>query len=129
MRTWPLLLLLWLAAPAYACGPDWIDRVELDDGLTLVYRTQPSPIELTQPFVLHLRFCRDDKIVEVDNLKLDATMPAHGHGMNYEPSIKKRSEGEYETIGMLFHMPGAWRVEFTYEFDGSRRQARFNIDL
>ena len=45
-------------------------------------------------------------------LSVDATMPAHGHGMNYKAAVREVGEGRYRAEGLLFHMPGRWQLVF-----------------
>lgn len=46
------------------------------------------------------------------DLRVDAAMPQHGHGMNVAPSVKSTAPGEFRAEGMLFHMPGYWELYF-----------------
>ena len=46
----------------------------------------------------------------VREIKIDATMPAHGHGMNYRPVATVAAPGHYRFTGLMLHMPGTWRV-------------------
>lgn len=43
-------------------------------------------------------------------VKVDARMPAHGHGMETAPETEPARGGGYLTRGMKFHMPGEWTV-------------------
>jgi len=45
-------------------------------------------------------------------LRVDARMPAHGHGMNYVAKVKAFGAGRYQADGLLFHMPGRWEFVF-----------------
>ena len=69
-----------------------------------------GPQSLSQPFDLTLLFCGEkaDTLTAVD---VSAAMPAHQHGMNYEPRVAQVGDGEFTVSGMLFHMPGDWRIE------------------
>lgn len=70
-------------------------------------RVRPSPVKVGAPFVVELRVCSlDGKPIE--RISIDATMPAHRHGMNYKPEMVDLGEGRYEAKGFLFHMPGRW---------------------
>ena len=40
--------------------------------------------------------------------KLDATMPAHGHGMITDPVHVEVAPGHWRSEGMKLHMPGRW---------------------
>ncbi len=54
-------------------------------------------------------------------VKLDATMPEHGHGMTTQPQIKELGDGRYVAEGMKLHMPGRW--VFTADADADARGA------
>ena len=43
-------------------------------------------------------------------VKADATMPEHRHGMMTKPIHKELGGGKYTTEGMKLHMHGAWRL-------------------
>lgn len=45
-----------------------------------------------------------------DELKVDADMPAHKHGMLSAPVTVDLGGGRFRTDGMLLHMPGDWVV-------------------
>ena len=49
-------------------------------------------------------------------------MPAHGHGMNYRPSIVSLGDGFYEVRGLMFHMPGSWQFKLDYSAEGEPGQ-------
>ena len=73
---------------------------------------------LSQPFEFELQFCGGDAIERLD---VAAIMPAHQHGMNYEPVVKPLSEGRFLVSGMVFHMPGHWEVQISaYGADQTR---------
>jgi hypothetical protein len=46
---------------------------------------------------------------ELSSLRVDADMPAHGHGMNVAPTLTEEN-GWVEATPLLFHMPGAWEL-------------------
>lgn len=41
-------------------------------------------------------------------VKLDATMPEHGHGMMTEPKVTALGSGKWRVDGMKLHMQGKW---------------------
>lgn len=65
--------------------------------------------------------------VKIEGLNVDAQMPAHKHGMNYRPEVKMSETSEYEASGMLFHMPGVWRLEITADVNGKAHY--FHTDI
>lgn len=89
-------------------------------------RTSPSPITVGAPFAVDLRICGapNDRI---ERLLVDATMPAHRHGMNYKPEVTDLGEGRYRATGLLFHMPGRW--EFVVTIQAGRGPTRLTLDV
>jgi hypothetical protein len=51
-------------------------------------------------------------------LRVDADMPAHRHGMNYQTTVQMAGEGRFLAQGLLFHMPGRWRLIFDVDTGG-----------
>ncbi len=47
---------------------------------------------------------------QIVSVSVYADMPAHGHGTNSQPVVKKIAPFVYRIEGMLLHMPGNWRV-------------------
>ena len=87
-------------------------------------RLQPlSPIQVSEPTSLQLVVCGPH--AEYAQITLDATMPAHGHSMNYEPeqTVLSVSEGESTHLvdGVVLHMPGQW--QWSIELDIADRKS------
>ena len=116
-----------LPAPALACSLDDAERIRSDDGVTLWYRLKAPPLPLAQHFTLQFRACRGEQLLAVEDFELDATMPAHQHGMNYHASVHQLADGLIEARGLLFHMPGHWEV--VVEFDHAGAKQRFSLDF
>jgi hypothetical protein len=77
------------------------------------YETVPSPIPLSEDFVLRTRVTDTRGVwVEDASVVVNAEMPTHEHGMNTIPVTTFVGDGWYETTGMLFHMPGPWQITF-----------------
>jgi hypothetical protein len=66
-------------------------------------------VKISEPFEIDIFVCADRQ-PEAGNMKLDATMPAHKHGMNYKPEIQQVANNIYRGSGMFFHMPGEWQI-------------------
>ena len=43
-------------------------------------------------------------------VRVDADMPAHGHGMIVAPTCVMSENGRWQVDGMKFHMPGDWEI-------------------
>ena len=99
-------------ATACACEPPLrgtdVQRIE---GLhhVIAWRA-PQPLPLAEFFSLELAACARDGTVEPP--RVDATMPEHGHGMNYRPRVTALGAGRYRAEGLLLHMPGRWQLSF-----------------
>jgi hypothetical protein len=104
-----LALLLLLPGSAWACLPGFETASKTTrDGVTVAWKSEPAKIITGAPFALELAVCP-----AAPRLSVDAHMPAHRHGMNYQPSIRMLGEGRFRAEGLVLHMPGAW--EFVFE--------------
>ncbi len=78
----------------------------------VVLRTE-STLKVSTPSTITAIVCGD--INAISEFKLDASMPAHGHGTNYTPSVSvNRVTDEYANYtveGVVLHMPGTWQWE------------------
>ncbi|WP_153769905.1 hypothetical protein [Labrenzia sp. CE80] len=111
------------AAPALAdCGDE---SGFLIKGDTAVLRATPPPsaLEVGELFALTLEICKAPAGMEI--IRLNARMPAHGHGMNYEPELSRLDDGRYLAEGMLLHMPGEW--EFVVDVRSSDQSERLSV--
>lgn len=111
------------------CDTSDAEIVLTEDGLSVSIHPL-GDITVSEPFPVEITVCGDaasDAIVT-----LDASMPAHGHGMNYAPShevIAQGAKGQVINVeGVVLHMPGEWqwsvnvqtthlRKTLTYEFN------------
>jgi hypothetical protein len=84
-----------------------LQRIVLQ-GQELVFSPNLWPIPVGKHFSLNVQICGPAPVL----LKMDADMPAHKHGMNYKPAISSLGSGMYRVDGLMFHMPGQWRVTF-----------------
>ena len=107
-----LALLAASTAIAEACSiPDgWTQmQVEASQPSTIALKLPPAPIRIGEPFAVDILVCADQQPGS-GGIKLDATMPAHKHGMNYKPEIQPVADNIYRGSGMFFHMPGEWQI-------------------
>lgn len=120
MKRLAALCSLLLATPVFTT-PAWADcPLDLGGGTGLVvfsghymiaFRPDPMRIEVGAPFALLLNVCtRRGEPAEL--VGVEASMPAHKHGMNYAATIVSAGNGRYRAEGMLFHMSGTWEVDF-----------------
>ena len=92
-------------------------RVE-SERLALSYHTIPSKIVVGEHFVIVFGVCPKKTFKISEQIKLDAHMPEHRHGMNYRPGVAVLGAGRFRSEGWLFHMPGRW--EFIFDLGGER---------
>jgi hypothetical protein len=90
------------------------------------YRWEPGELKVGQFFSADVIVCRAGAIIT--RVALDATMPAHGHGMNYLPKATEIAPGHYRFTGMMLHMPGRWRLAMDL-IQGNRTVHRLFRDL
>jgi YtkA-like len=102
------------AGSAAACGeqlPGATRRIE-DASYEIVFRSAPAAIETGKYFSLDFAVCPRGGSRPPDEVRVDAVMPEHRHGMNYRPVVAARGTGLYRADGLMFHMPGRWEIRF-----------------
>ncbi len=99
-----------VAKDACAAGPGV--RLVESPQYRLAWRSDPTPVPVGRLFALEVTVCPRAPGGAVAALGVDARMPAHGHGMNYKPSVKPVGDGRYRVEGLMFHMPGQWELVF-----------------
>ncbi|MEW6688409.1 MAG: hypothetical protein AB1452_04865 [Pseudomonadota bacterium] len=107
----------WLCGAGEACELPPGARLE-SERLAISYRTVPAEIGVGEQFEVMLAVCPKKNFNPSGEIKADASMPEHKHGMNYRPSVAPLGAGRYRSQGWLFHMPGRW--EFVFEVGGER---------
>ncbi|MBL8331403.1 MAG: hypothetical protein JNJ71_21385 [Rubrivivax sp.] len=115
------------AASAPDCGAELGPAVRrVSQGpVTLAWVSLPQPLPLDRHFELDVVVCG----AQPTGLRVDADMPAHRHGMNYRASVQQASLGRYRAAGLLFHMPGRWRLIFDLDLAGQRLRLSDPIEL
>ncbi len=103
-----------VAGPAAADGcaaglPDAGRQQVAGQGTTAVFVPSLWPIPVGQHFSLQLQVCTDPGTTLPTEVRVDADMPAHRHGMNYRATVRNTGPGRYQVDGLMFHMPGRWR--------------------
>jgi hypothetical protein len=102
-----------LAGGVGACELPPGTRVE-SERLAVSFRTAPAKIAVGVPFTLELAACPKKGSLELDRIRLDAHMPEHRHGMNYQTKVVRLAPGRFHSEGWLFHMPGRWEFVFDH---------------
>ena len=122
MKPWGLLCFgLWASGGVLACGealgPD-ARRIE-QPTFVLAYKTTPAPVPVGKHFAIDFVLCPRDGNPLPAEVRVDATMPEHKHGMNYRPSVAPLGAGRWRAEGLMFHMPGRWELVFELRGAGS----------
>lgn len=120
------------AVPAHAgcAGGDGALKLEAPDGapFAVTVKTRPGTVAVGEPFAADIAVCGKDGNTP-ERIAVDATMPAHNHGMNYVPEVKDLGGGRYAAEGLLFHMPGTWRVEVSVYADGKPHRLSRDVEV
>lgn len=59
------------------------------------------------------------------NVRLDASMPLHGHGMLLTPKVVPTGQAAVRADGIKLHMPGSWQIRVTGTAGKRQFQATF----
>jgi len=97
--------------------------------VVLIYRTQPQPIRVGERFSVQAALCPRAGAAAVEGLAIDATMPEHRHGMNYVPVLRADGVDAWIADGLLFHMPGRWRLSFDVRMAGRSERLAAELDV
>ena len=121
------------AAPApVRCG-DALDgrhrHVLPSSRVNLAYAPLPAPLVSGRHFGLEIVVCPRAGTPLPVALRVDADMPAHGHGMNYRPTVRALGEGRYRAEGLMLHMAGRWRLLFDVSIDGRIERLSHEVNL
>lgn len=120
------------AASASACLPANVGQVmtpaTADAPFAVALVPRPAPIKVGAPFTVDLIVCSTNG-TPVERVVVDATMPAHRHGMNYTPEIVAGADGRYEARNLVFHMPGVWQFAVSIYAAGKPTHLTLGVDV
>lgn len=110
--------------PAAGAGAGW----------QLAFAPRPSPLPVGRHFALDIVLCAPAGQALPATLAVDADMPAHRHGMNYRATVKalgdgRSGEARYAAEGLMFHMPGRWRLMFELPAVGGQPALRLAREI
>lgn len=99
---------------AHACGEGLGKAATRVDNAhyAIAWRTVPERIAVGQHFVIDFAVCPKAGARTPQAVRVDASMPAHRHGMNYRTGITPTGSGTYRAEGLMFHMAGQWELTF-----------------
>jgi hypothetical protein len=95
----------------------------------VAFAPRGRPIAVGRHFALDIEVCPQAGTPLPRSLAVDADMPAHQHGMNYRASVKPLGTGRYRADGLMFHMPGRWRVVFDLATAGGSTRVTHEFDV
>jgi YtkA-like len=112
------------SSAALACGEGLAQPTRQIENAqaVLVYRTVPDPVKVGRHFGIDFAVCPRGQVAPPDEVRVDAHMPEHKHGMNYKPGVTAIGQGRYRAEGLMFHMPGRW--ELVFELHGAGAPVR-----
>ncbi|MCB9898099.1 MAG: hypothetical protein H6825_08850 [Planctomycetes bacterium] len=87
-------------------------REKTVEGLIVRWRPLPDPIPLNKLFNLDIELANPTggPVDGVTQMRVDAKMPAHGHGMTRQAQTIMDGSERAHAVGLLFHMVGEWEV-------------------
>jgi len=110
-----LLALLVVALRGHACEAtlpgEATHRLE-GERYVVAWRAEPAPLRVSAFFVVEVAACAKAGSGGPDELRVDAVMPEHKHGMNYRPAVTRIGDGRFRAEGLMLHMPGPWEIRF-----------------
>lgn len=108
-------------------------RLISNDGRFAVFvRPTPDPIQERQTFSLEVFVTsrmRPDTLLSGVELRVDAAMPEHGHGINVVPKTTRLAEGHFRVDGTRLHMPGRWEVYVDLREGTRSERAQWTLEL
>ena len=107
-------------------------RLVTDGGsFELKLSSKPQPIPLNELFELTIEVLPAKKVKDPNPfwLSINATMPAHKHGMNTRPRVEDLGNGRFVIRGMLLHMAGDWEISLDVAKGGIREQAKISLNV
>lgn len=132
---WCCSLLLGCGSVQADCGDGLpADRLQKVGAGAVVLAFAPDawPVPVGEFFALEVHACAagaDGAVPGPGELAVDATMPAHRHGMNYRPRVQSLSPGRWRVDGLMFHMPGRWRLSFELGSGTATRRLAHDIEV
>jgi sugar lactone lactonase YvrE len=104
-------------------------EISLPAGGVLRWRAA-QPIERAEPFALEVdALDAQGRPLEGVELRCDAEMPQHRHGMNVVPRAMAIAPGRWRVEPLLLHMPGRWELLFDLKRDGRVRRGQTTLEL
>lgn len=115
-----------LAAPAIA----WRTAPSAAGTWQVSWRPELEPIPFGEPCALEVRVLgADGGAAPADlQLRVDAGMPAHGHGTLRRAQVIGLDPGRFRVEGLYLHMPGSWSLFLDVGRAGVFERAGFEFE-
>lgn len=112
-------------------GPGTWPAKQTSDGGSYEITINPEGGEIlrNKHFAIDVQLVAKSGSVDDLTVKVDADMPAHGHGMNTKPESSMIEGGGHRAEGMLFHMGGDWVITVDVMRDGKTERATFPVSV
>jgi hypothetical protein len=98
------------------------------DGARIAFVPRSLPVPVGRHFDIDFVVC-DVTPRSGTNVAVDADMPAHRHGMNYRTRVETLPSGVFRAHGLMFHMPGTWRLIFDVPLEGRTLRLTREIEV
>ncbi len=133
MKVRPWYVVLSMLVPSVATADDCPRPGEgarqlVSEPYVVSFVAESGVIPVGEHFTIVAGVCRAG-MPFVGDVQVSADMPAHGHGMNYRPEVVTLGPGRYRVSGMMFHMPGNWRLVFTLDDETGRHVLATESDV
>jgi hypothetical protein len=126
-------LLVMTAGPALACpmaptdpGQDIVDA---NTGFTVRWHFVPAQPKVGEFTTIEFTLCRNGAAIPAESLRIDAIMPLHRHGMNFQPRITALGDATFRAEGLMFHMPGTWQLIFEQRTPGGPARVTTSVEI
>ena len=117
-----------VAVFAQPCSPALTGGKQLESArFSLGYRAVPEALAVGRHFALELAVCPKAGTQAPESVRVDAHMPEHRHGMNYQARVVAAPGGRYRADGLMFHMPGRW--EFVFDLRAAGKTDRLTQSI
>ena len=88
-------------------------------------------IEVSKAFSAMVTVCANS-VSDID-MQFNATMPSHGHGMNYTPKVSliesTDNVARYRVDGLVMHMPGEWQWSLIVSSENTEEKLEHSFKL
>lgn len=102
-----------------------------DGGYWVTWLMGPEGVPLNEDFDIEVRVFDQTRAHRADDVevRVDARMPAHGHGMLQDPELVELPDGALAVRGLRLHMIGRWELYVDLRRGPLTERAQFEIVL